>query len=174
MMAIRMGEMMMSNEGKMGSLQMLLDQRTIEQVYIRYCEIVDTKHFDDLHEVFTEDATGDYTQALGPGVISPDRVSLIASMQANLGTDSNCGPTHHNVGNFRITIDGDTAAAKVHYYAEHLGQGDYPGEQYSMWGQYDDELVRTDKGWRVSKRIYTCAIKRGTAVTSARVPSSLC
>ena len=150
------------------SLQRLLDERAIEQLYIRYCEIVDTKRFDELHEVFTAGATGDYTQALGPGVISPDRASLIASMHANLGPDSNCGPTHHNVGNFRITVEGDTATAKVHYYAEHLGQGDYPGAQYSMWGQYDDELVRTRDGWRVAKRVYTCAIKRGPVVTSPR------
>lgn len=150
------------------SLQMLLDERAIEQLYVRYCEIVDGKTFDALDELFTPDATGDYTQALGPGVISPDRASLIASMHANLGPASNCGPTHHNVGNFRIAIDGDRARAKVHYYAEHLGQGDYPGELYSMWGQYDDELVRTDEGWRIAKRVYTCAISRGPVVTSAR------
>ncbi|PTD24456.1 nuclear transport factor 2 family protein [Sphingomonas fennica] len=152
------------------SLQYLIDKDAIEQVYVRYCEIVDAKTFDDMHEVFTEDATGDYTQALGPGVISPDRASLIASMHANLGPDSNCGATHHNVGNFRVRVDGDHAHAKVHYYAEHLGQGDYAGEQYSMWGQYEDDLVRTVDGWRVKARVYTCAISHGpAAVTSARV-----
>lgn len=150
------------------SLQMLLDERAIQQVYIRYCEIVDGKTFDDLHEVFVADATGDYTQALGPGVISPDRASLIASMHANLGPNSNCGATHHNVGNFRIAVDGDSARAKVHYYAVHLGQGDFPGALYSMWGQYDDVLVRTPDGWRVKARVYTCALSQGPVVTSAR------
>lgn len=158
----------MTDESDMLALRMLLDERAIEQVYIRYCEIVDAKRFDDLHEIFTEGASGDYTQALGPGVISPDRGSLIASMHANLGASSNCGPTHHNVGNFRIIVDGDRASARVHYYAEHLGQGDHPGEHYSMWGEYDDQLVRTAKGWRVSQRVYTCAIRRGPVVTSAR------
>ena len=151
------------------SLQYLIDKDAIEQVYVRYCEIVDAKSFDDMHEVFTEDATGDYTQALGPGVISPNRASVIASMHANLGPNSNCGPTHHNVGNFRVTVDGDTARAKVHYYAEHLGQGDYPGEQYSMWGQYEDDLIRTRDGWRVKARVYKCYIARGPAgVTGPR------
>lgn len=145
----------------------LADMRAIEQVYVRYCEIVDTKIFDAMDEVFTEDATGDYTQALGPGVISPNRASLIASLHQNLGPMSNCGPTHHNVGNFRISVAGDTARAKVHYYAEHLGQRDYPGAQYSMWGQYDDELIRLPEGWRISKRIYTCTMARGPVVTTA-------
>lgn len=150
------------------SLQLLMDKAAIEQVYVRYCEIVDSKRFDEMHEVFAEDATGDYTQALGPGVISPDRASLIASMHANLGPDSNCGPTHHNVGNFRISVDGDTAQARVNYYAVHLGRGDFPGALYSMWGQYDDTLVRTSAGWRVKARVYTCAIAQGPVVTSPR------
>lgn len=152
------------------SLQYLIDKDAIEQVYVRYCEIVDAKTFDDMHEVFTEDAVGDYTQALGPGVISPDRASLIASMHANLGPDSHCGPTHHNVGNFRVLVDGDSAQARVHYYAEHIGRGAYEGEQYSMWGQYEDDLVRTATGWRVKNRVYKCNFSRGpAAVTSARV-----
>lgn len=150
------------------SLQLLMDERAIRQTYIRYCEIVDAKTFDALDEVFTAEATGDYSQALGPGVISPDRASLIASMHANLGPQSNCGPTHHNVGNFRIAVDGDTARAKVHYYAVHLGQGDFPGALYSMWGQYDDELVRTPQGWRVRARVYTCSLSQGPIVTSPR------
>jgi hypothetical protein len=152
----------------MSSLQYLIDKHAIEQVYIRYCEIVDSKTFDAMDEVFTADATGDYTQALGPGVVSPDRASLIASMHANLGPDSNCGPTHHNVGNFRIAVDGAAARAKVHYYAEHLGQGDFPDALYSMWGQYEDELIRTPDGWRVKARVYKCFISRGPVVTSPR------
>lgn len=150
------------------SLQYLIDKDAIEQVYIRYCEIVDAKSFDDMHEVFTEDATGDYTQALGPGVISPNRASVIASMHANLGANSNCGPTHHNVGNFRITVDGDTARAKVHYYAEHLGVHDFADALYSMWGQYEDDLIRTHDGWRVKTRVYKCYIARGPVVTCPR------
>lgn len=148
-------------------LKGLLDLRAIEQVYVRYCEIVDSKQFEAMDEVFVEDAVGDYTQSLGPGVISPNRASLIASLHQNLGANSNCGPTHHNVGNFRISVDGDTARAKVHYYAEHKGQHDFAGEQYSMWGQYDDELVRTPAGWRVKHRVYTCTMSRGPVVTTA-------
>ena len=117
------------------SLAELIDRQAIEQVYCRYCDIVDAKTFDDMHEVFTADCTGDYTQSLGPGVISPDRASLIASMHANLGAGSNCGATHHNVLNFRIVPAGDRARAKVHYYAVHRGCGDYAGALYAMWGE---------------------------------------
>lgn len=144
-----------------------IDKDAIAQVYVRYCEIVDSKDFDRMDEVFTEDAVGDYTQALGPGVISPNRASLIASMHANLGPQSNCGATHHNVLNFRIHSAGDTATAKVHYYAVHRGRAAQDGALYSMWGQYADNLVRTDAGWRVARRVYTVALTEGPSAVVA-------
>lgn len=141
----------------------------IQRVYVRYCEIVDAKDFDRMDEVFTADCTGDYTQALGPGVISPDRASLIASMHANLGPESSCGATHHNVLNFRIELDGDRATAKVNYYAVHRGRGNWDGALYSMWGVYADDLIRTAAGWRVAKRVYTVALTEGpSAVVAGR------
>jgi 3-phenylpropionate/cinnamic acid dioxygenase small subunit len=152
------------------SLEYLMEKDAIEQVYIRYCEIVDAKSFDDMHEVFTPECQGDYTQSLGPGVISPNRASLIASMHANLGPDSNCGATHHNVLNFRIKVDGDTAKAKVQYYAVHRGRADFEGALYSMWGLYDDDLIRTADGWRVANRVYSCYLSEGPqGVTSKAV-----
>lgn len=154
-------------KGKDMSLSELIDKAAIEQVYIRYCEIVDSKTFDAMDEVFLEECTGDYTQALGPGVISPNRTSLIASMHANLGPESSCGATHHNVLNFRIRVTGDTATAKVHYYAVHRGRGAQDGALYSMWGQYADDLQRTSAGWRVAKRVYTVALTEGPSAVVA-------
>lgn len=148
------------------TLNDLIDIAAIEQVYIRYCTLVDAKAFDDLDEVFTADATGDYSQALGHGVISPDRASLIASMHHNLGKGSDCGATHHNVGNFRISVANDTATAKVNYYAVHRGTGAQKGALYSMWGLYDDDLVRTPAGWRVAARRYFCSLSEGPVVTT--------
>ena len=152
------------------TFQDLQDLRAIEQVYVRYCEIVDDKSFDNLHEVFTRDTVGDYTQALGPGVVSPDLASLVASMHANLGPGSDCGATHHNVTNFRIRLRGDAAEAKVHYYAVHAGSNAHAGAVYSMWGQYEDDLVRTDLGWRVERRVYRLFLSEGPAVTQRKGP----
>jgi 3-phenylpropionate/cinnamic acid dioxygenase small subunit len=149
------------------SLARLIDQDAITQVYHRYCDIVDTKSFDAMDEVFTADCLSDYTQALGPGVVCPDRASLIASMHANLGPESRCGATHHNVLNFRIAVDGDSATARVHFYAVHRGRDTLDGALYAMWGEYDDRLARTVDGWRVAHRIYTCALSEGPAAVVA-------
>lgn len=147
-------------------MQALIDERAITHIYMRYCDIVDAKTFDDLHEVFTPDTRGDYTQALGPGVITTGLDMLIAAMKANLGAGSLCGATHHNVTNFRIAVTGDTARAKVHYIAAHAGAGRMTGHSYIMWGEYDDALVRTADGWRVRDRRYTLSLSEGEPVTN--------
>jgi len=139
----------------------LIDERAIQHVYMRYCDIVDAKSFDRLDEVFTRDTRGDYTQALGPGVVTEGLDQIIGAMKANLGAHSHCGATHHNVTNFRIDVDGDTATAKVHFIAAHAGTGTKAGSSYTMWGEYDDTLVRTPDGWRVKDRRYTLAVSEG-------------
>ena len=148
------------------SLQFLEDKHAIEQTYIRYCEAIDAKQFERLSEVFTADTNHDYTQALGPGVYVTSLAQLLESMHANLGEGSNCGATQHNVNNFRIAVDGDTATAKVNYYAIHRGIGRFAGALYSMWGLYDDQLVRTVDGWRIAQRKYTTFTVEGPVVTS--------
>jgi len=146
----------------------LLEHLQVQRLYVRYCDIVDGKRFDELGDVFLDEATGDYSQALGPGVVSPNLKSLIASMHLNLGAGSNCGPTHHNVGNFAIQVEGHTATSTVHYYAVHRGINDYAGQLYSMWGQYEDQLEKTAAGWRVKARVYKCFLSEGpSGVVSA-------
>jgi hypothetical protein len=94
----------------MDFLKYAKDKHEIEQVYILYCDLVDHKQFDGMTGVFTEDAVQDYSTAYGNVVngVAP----LIASMHANLGEGSNCGPTHHNVVNFRVSVEGDTAESR--------------------------------------------------------------
>jgi 3-phenylpropionate/cinnamic acid dioxygenase small subunit len=130
----------------------LADKHAIEQVYIRYCNIIDQKAFDRLDEVFTQDCIGDYRSTNGK--VQEGLAPLIAHVTRGMGPGSDCGVTHHNVCNFRVTVDGDTATAKAHFYAVHQGINRCIGEHYTCWGEYDDQWVRTEKGWRVCRRTY--------------------
>ncbi len=136
----------------MDILATLKDERDIQRVYLRYCDVIDAKAFDRLDEVFTWDCVGDYRDA--NGTVQEGLAPLLAHLHANLGPDSTCGPTHHNVLNFRIDPVGDSATAAVHFYAVHRGVGAMADQLYSVWGRYDDELVRTDRGWRICRRRY--------------------
>lgn len=149
----------------MTTLQDLVDERAIRLLYCHYCDVIDAKDFDRLTEIFTEDAYQDYRQTLGPDGIRQGTAPLIAGAHEHMGKDSNCGATHHNVMNFRIQVTGDTATAKVHYYAVHRGVRKHEGALYSMWGEYDDQLVRTPAGWRVNHRMYRSFLTEGPVVT---------
>ena len=141
--------------------------RAIEQVYVRYCELIDGKAFDQLSDVFTQDLVHDFTQAYGPGLILKGLPAVLARLHHRMGAGSNCGTTHHNVGNFRIEVNGDTAKARVNYHAVHRGVREHDGAFYSMWGIYNDDLVRTPGGWRVAYRRYSISLRDGPVVTSA-------
>jgi hypothetical protein len=136
----------------MDVLATLNDERDIRRLYVRYCDVIDSKEFDRLDEVFTQDCLGDYRDS--HGTVQEGLAPLIAHLHANLGSASTCGPTHHNVLNFRIDPDGDTATGVVHFYAVHRGLGAMEGKLYTVWGRYEDELTRTEHGWRISRRRY--------------------
>lgn len=145
----------------MDPLQHLLECQAIQQAYIRYCELIDhDKQFDRMTEVFTADTRGEYAQY--NNVVSGVD-TLIASMHHNLGEGSNCGSTQHNVNNFRIQVEGDRARAKCHFYAVHAGRNQYADQIYSMWGEYEDQWLRTPQGWRVAHRIYHVFLTEGPA-----------
>jgi ketosteroid isomerase-like protein len=154
----------------MDFLQYLKDRHEIEQAYYLYCEAIDTKQLDRLVGVFSEDTVGDYRAVPGKLLIG-SRDDLLKNMWNNLGPGSFCGRTHHNVTNLRLEVDGDTAESWAHYYAVHEGALDYEGELYVMWGEYHDQWVRTDEGWRVKVRGYDPFITRGPReITTRRKP----
>jgi ketosteroid isomerase-like protein len=154
----------------MTSLNDLLDERAIEAVYERYCDIIDAKDFDRLTEIFTEDSVGDYRNT--NGLIDQGVRTLIERLKRGMGQGSDCGPTHHNVFNFRIFVSGDAAKGRAHFYAVHEGVNRCAGERYTCWGEYDDEWVRTPAGWRVSRRTYRNFLIEGTVDVVRRTRGS--
>jgi SnoaL-like domain len=60
--------------------------------------------------------------------------------------------TQHFLTNHRVTIDGDRARALAHMRAEHWLPLDGGGtDRYTMFGYYDDKLVRTAAGWKITE-----------------------
>ncbi len=141
-------------------LARLNDERAIERVYLAYCDIIDRKEFARLYEVFTADCIGDYRSTNGK--IQEGLAPLVEHVTRGMGPGSDCGPTHHNVCNFRIFVDGDRATGKAHFYAAHEGINRCAGEHYTCWGEYDDQWVRTPAGWRVCRRTYRNFLIDGT------------
>ena len=99
------------------------------------------------------------------GQLPKERVELV--VRATIGVIAD---EEHRVAlgadlRLQHALRGDTAKAKVHYYAVHKGLNKYDGEIYSMWGEYVDDLVRTPAGWRVKNRLYRSIMTEGPVVT---------
>lgn len=107
---------------------------------------VDSLTFDLFDQIFTEDAHVDFG---GPAQWS-DRASLKRDF---IAIHQPFRATQHKTGNHRITIDGDTANAFSYVHACFVREVGGGGDVYEARGWYDDTLVRTSQGWRITHRI---------------------
>lgn len=128
------------------SAQNMSDRLEIQDLLVRYCDAIDERDFDALDDVFLADAFIDYTEAGGAKGTLPEIKTYLARA---LGQFSKC---QHMIGLPRIKIEGDTATARTTLYNPMVLE--YNGAPHTffvgMW--YCDELVRTDKGWRIKTR----------------------
>jgi len=128
------------------SQQEISDRFEIQNLLVDYCNAIDGRKWALLDSIFTHDAIIDYTEAGGAkGTLADIKAYLekalkpFSSMQHMLGLPS-------------ISIDGDIATARTAVYNPMvIPQKGQPHVFFvGLW--YCDELIRTDEGWRISKR----------------------
>lgn len=116
------------------------DTVAIQQLYALYGHLMDDRAWERLTEVFTPDCVFDAT-ALG--------VPLMAGVEAiaEIASSSPQQPLAHHVTNVLVeSSNGEEArvrAKAIGIYAK--------GRAFS--GEYDDTLIRTAAGWRISGRV---------------------
>ncbi|MDH3707726.1 MAG: nuclear transport factor 2 family protein, partial [Acidimicrobiia bacterium] len=118
--------------------------RDLIDLTIAYCWALDGRNWDELDNVFTPDATGDYGIAQLAGI--DDFKALVKRSLGHLDL------SQHLVGSHQVTIDGDTATVRCYLHAQHTKRGTEGGDNYIVGGTYEDQAVRTDDGWRISHR----------------------
>ena len=132
----------------MTDLQTLLDEREIHQVVNRYCRALDTKDWALLDDVFAPDATGDLLSGRILVGIDAIRDRIRAALHE-------LDDSQHLVGNHEIEVDGDTATHRCYLQAQHVRTAAAGGPNYIVAGRYEDELGRTEVGWRITHRTLT-------------------
>ncbi len=133
------------------------DRLELEQLMARYVEAIDTKNWDLLDTVFTEDAHLDYESSGGPAG-KGDYPAIKEWLRENLAIFP---MTQHMVGKSLVDIDGDIAKCRTIFYnpmgvpVNEAGIYDPAGEQLHIFvvgGWYNDTCVRTDEGWRINEK----------------------
>ena len=129
------------------SLQEISDRMEIEDLLYRYADLIDRKRFDELVDVFSEDAHVDYS-AMGGAV--GDRDETIAFLKKVMPMFPN---TQHSNANVQIQLDGDRATGRVMCFNPQEFPLPDGGSRLVMMGLwYVDEYVRSDRGWRIRRR----------------------
>jgi SnoaL-like domain len=125
------------------------DWRGIIECQVRYTTVCDRRAWDRIGEVFAADAGGNYG---GWKLRSRDGFEQMLRQHLD-----GAGATQHLIGNHVVAIDGDRASAQCSVHAFHVGVAGSAraGETYTVIGMYDDTLMRTADGWRITHRILT-------------------
>lgn len=121
------------------------DRERITQLLLRYATGIDQRDWELFRNCWTDEVTVDY----GPVGTFTDPDALTDMVRQIHGA---MGDTYHRLTNFTIAIAGDRASARTYVQAVLML---VPGDQ-EKWieatGHYDDDLVRTDDGWRIRTR----------------------
>ncbi|MFD6162903.1 nuclear transport factor 2 family protein [Nocardia sp. NPDC060256] len=130
------------------SLQEISDRLEIQDLMVRYSHAVDTGQWDQLDDIFTDDAHIDYTAMGGSvGDVAATKKFLAAMLP-------NFPAFQHLISNSSITVDGDTATGRTMCHNPMmLSGGDGPPSLMLCGLWYLDTFARVDGQWRIARRV---------------------
>jgi ketosteroid isomerase-like protein len=130
------------------SIEELSDHMEIEQLMARYCHALDSRDWDTLRQVFTEDAIHDDSVAGGFRGGVDEKIQFLKRALDKVRI------IQHNVSTILLDLHGDTAYARSACQCPavvDIGNGDTQVFFQGLW--YHDTLVRTPVGWRIAERV---------------------
>ncbi|HEY0595779.1 nuclear transport factor 2 family protein [Sphingopyxis sp.] len=121
----------------------------IQQLLAAYVFAIDAKDYDALDAVFMPDAEIDYRATGGATGNYVEIKPWLARALAHFSI------TQHLIGLPLIKLDGDRATARTMLFNP-MQLSRPEGDHLFLLGcTYADELVRTEAGWRITKRVET-------------------
>lgn len=131
------------------SLQEMSDRFELQDLVYRYAQLVDSKQFEELRNVFTADVHVDYS-AFGGGVGNLEET--LAFLRAAV-TDGLFPHTQHLNANMQFALEGDSASGRVMCFNPMtMALPDGASQTFFLGLWYLDEYRRTAGGWRISRR----------------------
>jgi len=131
------------------------DLQDISTVLVRYATGIDTRDWPLFRTVFADDCELDYGEI---GVWN----GVDAVVEFMVAAHDMAGHTLHRITNQTAAVDGDSATARAYVDAVIMSQDNTSGVNAA--GFYDDDLVRTDTGWRIKRRRFTTVFVRAVSI----------
>lgn len=124
-------------------------RQDVADVLVRYATGIDQRDWALFRTCFTADCEADYGEI---GVWHG--VEAITEWMERV--HAGCGHTMHRITNQAVSPLGDGVAARSYVDALVMAPDNRTGTR--AVGYYDDELVRTDGGWRIARRRFTMVL----------------
>jgi len=124
-------------------------RQAVADVMVRYATGIDRRDWALFRTCFTDDCDVDYGD-IGHWHGAEAVTAWMDEVHAQ------CGPTLHRITNQAVVAKGDGVAARAYVDAVVMGADGLTGVRAT--GHYDDELVRTDDGWRIARRRFTLVL----------------
>lgn len=144
-------------------LQTLSDRTEIENLSARYGRALDTRDWELLRSLFTEDAYADF----GQGEAFEGVENILAGSSAVMDLLEH---TQHIIGNQEISIDGDRASGQNLLIGSAFSPTKAGAPTLCEYGVYTDEYTRTSEGWRISRKVLTVSWCEGNLAILAGGP----
>ena len=123
-------------------LKVLLQERAISKVLIRFARFLDEKNFEAYANCYSEDGS-----LVTPWGTQSGREGIRAKVENDLGKYA---ATQHVSANHDIQITGDQATARSSLWATHV----HDAEGLNFWaggGHYEYDLKLIDGEWKISR-----------------------
>lgn len=132
------------------------ERRAIVETLVRYCTAIDTGAWELLGDVFLPNARVDYTGAGGPVLSGAEAAGWLEEKMARFKI------LQHFISNVRVVQGDDEVRSTAYVLAVHGYKGD-DGKMrfFDLGGEYNDRLLETSAGWRISERVLTTRWVRG-------------
>jgi len=127
------------------SIEEISDRQEIQQLLAAYSTAIDAGRFDDLDDLFTDDAVIDLSVTGGACGPYGEVKSWLAETLSSLGAYM------HLVSNTDLRLSGETAEART-ACLNPLVLDAKTNAVYLLCFWYDDEFSKTSDGWRIRKR----------------------
>jgi hypothetical protein len=132
-------------------------RQDVADVVVRYATGIDSRDWELFRSCFTDDCEADY----GDIGVWHGADEITAWMRE---VHEACGPTLHRITNIVVTATGDGSGDRVTARSYVDGLVMFPDNQADNQagtranGVYDDELVATDRGWKIARRRFTAVL----------------
>ena len=123
----------------------------VEDAVVRMFVATDERDWATLHDCFSTPFTLDMTSMVGgePAVLTPQQVASAWSEGFKL-----LDAVHHQIGNLRTTLDGDSALVRCHGVALHHRKAAQGLKSRLFVGTYELRLSEANGTWRIKHLVF--------------------